>query len=61
MLKPTPIRLNPEARRRQKQRNWALLGLLVALAILIMAVTIIRVTGVPADAGPPPAAAGSSK
>jgi hypothetical protein len=45
MLKPTPIQLNPEARRRQRLRNWAIFGLLVAFAVLIFIITIVKITG----------------
>jgi hypothetical protein len=45
MLKPTPIHLNPEARRRQRQRNWAIFGLLIALVVLIFVISIIKMAG----------------
>lgn len=45
MLKPTPIELNPEARRRQRLRNWAIFGLLLAFALLIFVITIVKIRG----------------
>jgi hypothetical protein len=45
MLKPTPIELNPEALRRQKLRNRAIFGTLLAFAVLIFIVTIVKIKG----------------
>lgn len=45
MLKPTPIHLNPEARRRQKLRNWAIFGLLMAFVLLIFVISIVKMAG----------------
>ncbi len=45
MLKPTPIHLNPEARRRQKARNWAIFGLLMAFVVIVFLVTIVKIKG----------------
>jgi hypothetical protein len=45
MLKPTPIELNPEARRRQRGRNWAIAGALLAFVILVFIITIVKMKG----------------
>lgn len=45
MLKPTPIHLNPEALRRQKLRNWAIFGVLLAFVILIFVISIVKMMG----------------
>jgi hypothetical protein len=45
MLKPTPIHLNPEAQRRQKLRNWALFGVLMAFVVLIFIISIVKMMG----------------
>jgi len=45
MLKPTPIHLNPEALRRQKLRNWALCGALMAFVVLIFIISIVKMMG----------------
>jgi hypothetical protein len=42
MLKPTPIELNPEARRRQKMRNWTMFWLLLGFVVLIFAVSVVK-------------------
>jgi hypothetical protein len=45
MLKPTPIHLNPEALRRQRLRNWAIFGTLMAFVLLIFVITIVKIKG----------------
>ena len=45
MLKPTPIHLNPEALRRQRLRNWAIFGTLLAFVVLIFIITIVKIKG----------------
>ncbi len=45
MLKPTPIHLNPEARRRQKARNWAIFATLLAFVVIVFIVTIVKIRG----------------
>jgi hypothetical protein len=45
VLTPTPIRLNPEALRRQKLRNWAIFGALMAFVILIFVISIVKMMG----------------
>jgi hypothetical protein len=45
VLKPTPIHLNPEALRRQKLRNWALFGVLMAFVVLIFIISIVKMMG----------------
>ena len=45
MLTPTPIHLNPEALRRQKLRNWAIFGVLLAFVILIFIISIVKMMG----------------
>jgi hypothetical protein len=45
MLKPTPIHLNAEALRRQKLRNWALFGVLMAFVVLIFIISIVKMMG----------------
>ena len=45
MLNPTPIQLNPEALRRQKLRNRAIFGALLAFAVLIFVITIVKIKG----------------
>jgi hypothetical protein len=45
MLKPTPSYLNPEALRRQKLRNWAIFGVLMAFVILIFVISIVKMKG----------------
>ena len=42
MLKPTPIHLNPEARRRQRARNWAIAATLMAFVVIVFLVTIVK-------------------
>jgi hypothetical protein len=39
-LKPAP--LSPEARRRQKARNWALFWSLLAFVIIVFAISIVK-------------------
>ena len=45
MLKPTPIQLNPEALRRQRLRNRAVFGVLLAFAVLIFVISIVKMKG----------------
>jgi hypothetical protein len=45
MLKPTPIHLNPEARRRQKMRNRAIAGVLLAFVVIVFLITIVKIKG----------------
>ena len=45
MLEPTPSYLNPEALRRQKLRNWALFGVLMAFVVLIFVISIVKMMG----------------
>jgi hypothetical protein len=45
MLKTTPIHLNPEALRRQRLRNWAIFGVLMAFVVLIFIITIVKIKG----------------
>jgi hypothetical protein len=45
VLKPTPIALNPEAIRRQKQRNWAIFSALMAFVIIIFIISIVKMKG----------------
>ena len=45
MQNPTPIHPNPEALRRQKLRNRAIFGTLLAFAVLIFIVTIVKIKG----------------
>jgi hypothetical protein len=45
VLKPTPPHLNPEALRRQKLRNWAVFGVLLAFVLLIFVISIVKMKG----------------
>ena len=45
MLKPTPIHLNPEGRRRQKMRNWAIAAALLAFVAIVFLITIVKIKG----------------
>jgi hypothetical protein len=45
VLTPTPIDLNQEALRRQKLRNWAIFGTLMAFVILIFVISIVKMKG----------------
>jgi hypothetical protein len=45
MLKPTPVHLNPEARRRQKQRNWAIFALLMSFVVIVFVISIVKMKG----------------
>jgi hypothetical protein len=45
MLKPTPVHLNPEAQRRQRLRNWAVFGVLLAFVLLIFVISIVKMKG----------------
>ena len=45
MSNPAPIQLDPEALRRQKLRNRAIFGALLAFAVLIFIVTIVKIKG----------------
>ena len=45
MQDPTPVQLNPEALRRQKLRNRAIFATLLAFALLIFIVTIVKIKG----------------
>jgi hypothetical protein len=45
MPNPTPTELNEEALRRQKLRNRAIFGALLAFAVLIFIVTIVKIKG----------------
>jgi len=45
VLAQTPIHLNPEAQRRQKARNWAIFGALMAFVILIFVISIVKMKG----------------
>ncbi len=45
MLKPTPVALTPEALRRQKQRNWAIFGALMAFVVVVFIISIVKMKG----------------
>ncbi len=45
MLKPTPVRMSPEALRRQKARNRAIFLALLAFVILIFVISIVKIRG----------------
>ena len=45
MQNPTPIQLSAEALRRQKLRNRAIFGTLLAFAVLIFIITIVKIKG----------------
>jgi hypothetical protein len=45
MQNPTPTRQTPEALRRQKLRNRAVFGTLLAFAVLIFIITIVKIKG----------------
>ena len=48
MANPAPIRLSPEALRRQKLRNWAIFGSLIldfAFVILVFVISIVKMKG----------------
>jgi hypothetical protein len=42
---PVPVQLSPEALRRRKLRNWALLGVLMAFVVLIFVISIVKMAG----------------
>jgi hypothetical protein len=45
MPNPTPVILTPEALRRQKLRNWAIFGTLMAFVILVFVISIVKMKG----------------
>jgi hypothetical protein len=45
MVKPVVVALSPEALRRQKQRNWAIFGALMAFVIVVFIISIIKMKG----------------
>ncbi len=45
MPNPTPVKLSPEALLRQRARNWAIFGLLLAFVIIIFVVSIGKMKG----------------
>jgi hypothetical protein len=45
IMQPTPIRLDAEALRRQRLRNWAVFGSLLAFVLLIFAISIVKMRG----------------
>jgi hypothetical protein len=45
MPSPIPTRLSPEALRRQKARNWAIFGSLMAFVILVFVISIVKMKG----------------
>lgn len=45
MAKPAPVRLSPEALRRQKLRNWAIFSTLMAFVILVFVISIVKMKG----------------
>ena len=45
MPEPKPVPLSVEARRRQKARNWAIFSVLLAFAIIIFIISIVKMKG----------------
>jgi hypothetical protein len=42
MPNPAPARLSPEGLRRQRARNWALFGALLAFVVIIFLISIVK-------------------
>jgi hypothetical protein len=45
MLSPTPVERRPEARRRQRARNWAILAALLTFVAIVYVVSIVKMKG----------------
>jgi hypothetical protein len=45
MLSPTPIDRGPEAKRRQRARNWAIFAALLAFVVIVYIVSIVKMSG----------------